>query len=71
MMALPTKIQPLVRRAVQSQGVRPMTVLSKQSGEEYKKLVSYESSELVRRKRKSQPHLPYSSRACFRITPNA
>ncbi len=42
MMALRTttaKIQPLVRRAVQSNGVRPMTVLSKQSGEEYKKMV--------------------------------
>jgi len=41
MMALRTavgnKIQPLVRRAVQSHGVRPMTVLSKQSAEEYKK----------------------------------
>mmetsp|Transcript_14989 Transcript_14989/g.31094 ORF Transcript_14989/g.31094 Transcript_14989/m.31094 type:complete len:173 (+) Transcript_14989:223-741(+) len=41
MMALRTttaKIQPLVRRAVQSNGIRPMTVLSKQSGEEYKKM---------------------------------
>ena len=45
MMALRTttaKIQPLVRRAVQSNGIRPMTVLSKQSGEEYKKMVRLE-----------------------------
>ena len=43
MMALGTairpKVQPLVRRVVQSHGVRPMTVLSKQSAEEYKKQV--------------------------------
>jgi len=32
------KLQPLVRRALQSpNGVRPMTILSKQSGEDYKK----------------------------------
>jgi len=35
--AISPKLQPLVRRAVQSHGVRPMTVLSKQSGEDYKK----------------------------------
>ena len=37
--AISPKIQPLVRRAVQNHGIRPMTVLSKQSGEEYKKQV--------------------------------
>ena len=37
--AISPKIQPLVRRAVQSHGTRPMTVLSKQSAEEYKKQV--------------------------------
>jgi len=35
--AMSPKLQPLVRRAVQSQGIRPMTVLSKESAEEYKK----------------------------------
>ena len=37
--AISPKIQPLVRRAVQSNGIRPMTVLSKESAEEYKKQV--------------------------------
>ena len=39
--AISPKLQPLLRRAVQSHGniVRPMTVLSKQSGDEYKKQV--------------------------------
>jgi len=35
--AISPKLQPLLRRAVQSHGVRPMTILSKQSGEDYKK----------------------------------
>jgi len=35
--AISPKLQPLVRRVVQSHGVRPMTVLSKQSGEDYRK----------------------------------
>jgi hypothetical protein len=34
------KLRPLVQRAiVQQHGIRPMTVLSKESGEEYKKQV--------------------------------
>jgi hypothetical protein len=33
------KLRPLVQRAAKSQGARAMTVLSKESGEEYKKLV--------------------------------
>jgi len=39
MIAIRTKLQPLVQRVVRSQGVsaRPMTVLSKQSGEDYRK----------------------------------
>lgn len=37
--AISPKIQPLVRRAAQSHGIRPMTVLSKESAEEYKKQV--------------------------------
>mmetsp|Transcript_2936 Transcript_2936/g.7043 ORF Transcript_2936/g.7043 Transcript_2936/m.7043 type:complete len:174 (-) Transcript_2936:253-774(-) len=35
--AIRPKLQPLVERAVQQHGVRPMTVLSKASAEEYKK----------------------------------
>mmetsp|Transcript_14717 Transcript_14717/g.23804 ORF Transcript_14717/g.23804 Transcript_14717/m.23804 type:complete len:173 (+) Transcript_14717:79-597(+) len=35
--AISPKLRPVVQRAVQSHGIRPMTVLSKESGEEYKK----------------------------------
>jgi hypothetical protein len=41
LLALSAKTRPLVQRAVQSQGIRAMTVLSKQSGEEYKKMVGF------------------------------
>jgi hypothetical protein len=40
MTALSPKLRPLIQQAVKSQGARTMTVLSKLSGEEYKKLVS-------------------------------
>eukprot|EP00980_Cylindrotheca_fusiformis_P005730 scaffold1194_cov127-Cylindrotheca_fusiformis.AAC.7 len=39
MTALSSKLRPLIQRAVKSQGPRSMTILSKESGEEYKKLV--------------------------------
>lgn len=35
--AISPKLQPLLQRAVQNHGVRPMTVLSKKSAEEYQK----------------------------------
>lgn len=38
MVALSPKLRPLMQRAVVSQGTRAMTVLSKESGEEYKKM---------------------------------
>ena len=37
--AISPKLQPLLQRAVQNHGVRPMTVLSKKSAEEYQKQV--------------------------------
>jgi hypothetical protein len=37
---LSSKMLPLARRAVMTNAVRPMSVISKQSGEEYKKQVS-------------------------------
>ncbi len=39
MTALSPKLRPLMQRAIQTQGTRAMTVLSKESGEEYKKMV--------------------------------
>ena len=39
MIAVSPKMQTLIQRSVKHQGTRAMTVLSKQSGEEYKKLV--------------------------------
>ena len=39
MIAVSPKMQTLIQRSVKLQGTRAMTVLSKQSGEEYKKLV--------------------------------
>jgi hypothetical protein len=38
--ALSPKLRPVLQRGLQLHGSRPMTVLSKQSGEEYKKQVS-------------------------------
>jgi hypothetical protein len=38
--AVSPKLRPLVQRAVKLNGARPMTVLSKESAEEYKKQVS-------------------------------
>lgn len=34
------KLRPMLQRALKSQGTRPMTILSKQSEEEYNKMVS-------------------------------
>jgi hypothetical protein len=36
---LSSKMQPLIQRTLKSQGTRAMAILSKESGEEYKKLV--------------------------------
>ena len=41
LICLSSKTQPLIQRAVYSQGIRSMGVLSKQSGEEYKKMVGW------------------------------
>ena len=48
MMALKTaRLRPMLQRAVQVNSARPMTVLSKQSAEEYKKQVSFRESETL------------------------
>lgn len=44
MTTLSSKLRPLMQRAVKSHATRSMTVLSKESGDEYKKLVRYVKS---------------------------
>jgi hypothetical protein len=49
MTALSPKLRPLIQRAVKSQSARAMTVLSKQSAEDYKKLVSLSKRGVINR----------------------
>eukprot|EP00934_Nitzschia_sp_Nitz4_P008898 Nitzschia sp. Nitz4//scaffold46_size129759//112040//112970//NITZ4_003523-RA/size129759-augustus-gene-0.14-mRNA-1//1//CDS//3329552661//8888//frame0 len=57
-----SKFRPQVQRAVQSQGTRAMTVLSKESGEEYKKL-NYTS----RAKKTGRPVSPHVTIYAFPV----